>query len=230
MKSKNAVVKFRRKRKGNNNLITLRTDPAEKKRRFSKGPAKKGEVRNPEGRPVGATNKPKLPDYRVIKEGMLNCFMKSKAPGIIVAMLDFKLPPAFGVLYTNKKIKKREFLYLLNRMERNFKWAVEFVGRLVPKESFSFGKMKHEFSLSSMTKRALTQPKSSKVIDLVKKQTEAGLTQFRTEVDSEGNEIKRDESLTSTQEHMIEGNQEMVANDSEDSEDEGSEKSDESDV
>lgn len=140
------------------------------------GPAKKGEVRNPAGRPKGSKNKG-MPDYRKVKHGLLQCFMKSRAPAIIYSMLNMKLPEQLlphnlGTITPQQEMALRELLL------KNFKWAVEQCIKALPKELGVFGKLQQEHTLSGMVRRAEESPKSDAAISLVEKQTENGITSY----------------------------------------------------
>lgn len=132
----------------------------------------------PLGRPPGAKNKA-LPDHRIIKHGLLQLFQKSRGPAVLLGMLNFKLPPGCLELFKDRELTRKEELYLFNLALNNFKWAIGVCVKLFPKEIGVFGKMSHEHTLTGMVKRATTFKKSPKVLELVKRKTEEGITEYR---------------------------------------------------
>jgi len=124
------------------------------------GQAKSGEVRNPYGR----GGKP-MPEHRKIKDGLLTGFMSSEAMMHLLDMLNMKLP-AFMKPENADQLTLEQKQYYINQILKNFKWAVEVVVKVIPKELGVFGKIDVEHSLTGLTKRAVEAKKSSKVIEM----------------------------------------------------------------
>lgn len=131
-----------------------------------RGPVQKGEVRNPYGR----SGKP-IANARKAKDGLLQLFISSEAPGHIHDMLNMKLPailkPENRDMITKEEDRELRFLIL-----KNFKWAVEQFIKTLPKEIGMFGKVSHEYTLAGMVRGAVTEPKSDRVIEMTKKSEE----------------------------------------------------------
>lgn len=136
---------------------------AKKKEKQFAGPCAPGEVRNPYGR----AGKP-VANARKAKDGLLQLFISSEAPGHIHDMLNMKLPailkPENRDMITPEEDSKLRMLILTN-----FKWAVEQFIKTLPKEIGMFGKVSHEYTLAGMVRGAVTQPKSDRVIEMTKK-------------------------------------------------------------
>jgi len=139
------------------------------------GAVKKGEVRNPYGR----GGKPEQSQKKV-KEGLLKGFMDSDAMEHLFNMLNMKLPailkPRNRELITDEEDKEYRKLALAN-----FKWVVEQVFKVIPKEIGVFGKVQHDHTIAGMVKQATIAPKSDKVIDLVKAEKEKKLLEGKEE-------------------------------------------------
>jgi len=142
-----------------------------------KGKVKKGEVRNPHGRPVGSKSRT-MPDYRKMKANVVEIFMSSRAPAIIKAMLNMQLPA--GLVPGNPGVKITLEQDIANRhlLLKNFKWAADFCKALVPKELGIYGQFKGEMTLTGLVKRATVSQKSKRVIDMVAKMNEQGLLEY----------------------------------------------------
>jgi len=140
-----------------------------------KGAVKKGEVRNPYGR----SGKPQE-SYKKVKDGFVKGFMDSDAMGHLVNMLNMRLPailkPRNRELLTDEEDKEYRKLALTN-----FKWVVEQILKVVPKEIGIFGKVQHDHTIAGMVKQATIAPKSNKVIDLVKTEKEKRLLEEKEE-------------------------------------------------
>jgi len=155
-----------------------------------RGKAKKGEIRNPGGRKKGSRNKLRMyepPDIKDVRDGLVTVFQNSRARGVISAMLNFKLPPGYAELYSNRVLNRRTMILLQNKKENNFKWAMSIMVKLFPKEMALYGKIEHAHTLTGMVKRATSGEKSKKVLKLVETQTAEGLTEYRLP-ESEGGE------------------------------------------
>lgn len=127
------------------------------------GPVSKGEIRNPYGR----AGKP-VANARKAKDGLLQLFISSEAPGHIHDMLNMKLPAILKPENRNM-ITPEEDAKLRGLILTNFKWAVEQFIKTLPKEIGMFGKVSHEHTLAGMVKGAVTQPKSDKIVEMTKK-------------------------------------------------------------
>jgi len=146
---------------------------SEKEGKRFEGGVKKGEVRNPYGR----AGKP-TPNYRKIKEGFLQGFINSDAMGHLMNMLNMKLP---GIMKYKEKFTDEEDKELRLQILKNYKWAVEQLIKVIPKEIGVFGKVQHEHTIAGMVKQATISQKSDKVIDLVKKEREEKLLEEKEE-------------------------------------------------
>lgn len=148
------------------------------------GPAKKGEVRNPKGR-TKETEERKMArrmtrfQYASTKTGnqmkltLYDLFQKSQASSILNCMFNMKLPPQLrpaGYVPGVTKVSLVEDSMIRSQLIKNFKWAVEQMVRLMPKELV--GTVSGEVTLIGMVKRAVLEDKSSNVIDLVQKRRE----------------------------------------------------------
>lgn len=149
-----------------------------------KGPAKKGEIRNPAGRPVESE------ETKVIKrtahfqfgttktanemrKSLYDLFQRSDALSILSCFFNMKIPPSLrpaGYIPGVTQITPMEDSMIRSNVLKNFKWAVEQMVKLMPKEMV--GTIQGEVTLIGMIKRASVENKSSKVIDLVQKRRE----------------------------------------------------------
>ena len=134
------------------------------------------------GRPEGSINKT-MPDYKRMKQGLVEIFNNSKGPSIINEMLNMKLPPMLRP-QNRDKITAGEDANFRRLLLQNFKWATEIVVKTVPKELGVFGKIEHEHTLAAMSRRATRAPKSSKVIDMVAKRRATDITEYEAEYSS----------------------------------------------
>lgn len=139
----------------------------------------KGNGKDKGGRPVGAINKQGIA-VQLMKGGLVTLFNTSRAPAILQAMLDMKLPtvlrPANALLITPEEDRHYRRVLLAN-----FKWAVEQVIKVVPKEHLMSGSVQHEHTLAGLTKRASTHQKSSTVVDMVKQKREEQVVEYSSE-------------------------------------------------
>ena len=149
------------------------------------GAAKKGEIRNPAGRPVESeeikivkrttrfqTASTKLGNKT--KMGLLGVYEGSNATSIMKCMLDGKLPPQFTPTNykSGMKISVQENLMNIRQIEKNFRWAMEQIAKILPKELAHSGSIQGEMTLIGMVRRANVEDKSPKIVDIVQKRRE----------------------------------------------------------
>ncbi len=151
----------------------------------------KPEKRKP-GRPEGSKNKALVSHVNLVsrvKSGLLHGWTQTKAPAIILSMLNMQLPPIYRNVYgEGKKLTDVQLLGINKLLLANFKWANEFVARnCIPKDQVHRGSIKHAHTLTGLTRRAIEGKKSPKILELVKKQTEKGITEYHApEMDRKG--------------------------------------------
>jgi hypothetical protein len=140
-------------------------------------PYEEGFIR--EDLPEGSARRKKteLP-YKLLKAGMVEIFNRSDAPALLEAFLNMKLPE---VLLPPKKelLTVKEDLQYRKLILNNFKWAVEQVFKIVPRELSVSGNINMEHSLTGLTKRATEEHKSGEVIDMINKRRESELIEYK---------------------------------------------------
>ena len=139
----------------------------------------KGNGKDKGGRPVGAIGKQGVA-VQLMKGGLVTLFNTSRAPAILQAMLDMKLPTVLKPANINL-ITPEEDRHYRRVLLANFKWAVEQVIRVVPKEHLMSGSVQHQHTLAGLTKRASTHKKSTSVVELVRKQKEEQVVEYSSE-------------------------------------------------
>jgi len=72
----------------------------------------------------------------------------------------------------------------------NYKWAMNLIAKIVPKDVGIFGQLNHAHTLSGLTRRAMTEPKDPKVIEMARKRREGEL--FGAAVDSSEREVEQE--------------------------------------
>ena len=132
--------------------------------------------KNRGGRPVGSTNAG-MPDYRRTKTGLVEAFNQSAAPGILAACLNLQLPSCLRP-QNRDKLTYDEDAYFRKLIWNNFKWAAEFIAKIVPRELGRHGQVVGEMSLAELTRRATVSPKSPKVIEMVAARRDDELESF----------------------------------------------------
>jgi len=144
------------------------------------GAAKVGEIRNPKGRPKGTGMRIPLPARlaKMTKASLFEIFGRSHASAIVDCYLNMRIPPQLKPSYLHPgktKITPQQDAAIKAELQRNFKWAFDQIGKMMPKEIGHFGSVNHSVKISEAVKRATTEDKSDKVIDLVKKRREKEL-------------------------------------------------------
>jgi len=164
--------------------ITQEEDAQTDHPRKFQGPAKKGEVRNPNGRPVESEetkvirrtarfqyNTTKTANQ--IKKSLHDLFQRSDAMSILSCFFNMKIPPQLiprGYVPGVTQITPTEDAMIRASLLKNFKWAVEQMVKLMPRELT--GSFEGEVTLVGMVKRATVENKSDKVVDLVQRKRE----------------------------------------------------------
>ena len=138
------------------------------------------------GRPVGSVSKT-MPDYKRMKQGLVEVFNSSQAPAIINQMLNMKLPPMLRP-QNRDLITAKEDAAFRRLLLKNFMWAVEIVVKTVPKELGVFGKIQQEHSLAGLSRRATQSVKSGKVIDMVSKRRVNDIEEYSVDLDPSGDD------------------------------------------
>lgn len=117
-----------------------------------------------------------------IKHSLLEIFNRSDAKAALMCMLNGRIPPQFrpkGVLQGGaEKITPTEHRAMVAQIRGDFKWAVEQMVKMFPKELGVFGSLQMNHTLAGMVRRASTDNKSNKVIDMVKKRREEEVTEY----------------------------------------------------
>ena len=131
---------------------------------------------NKGGRPVGSKTTG-MPDHRRTKQGLVEAFNKSNAPGILAACLNLQLPAVLRP-QNREALTIDEDAYFRKLIWKNFQWAAEFIAKLVPRELGRHGQVVGEMSLADLTRRATTSPKSPQVIELVKQRRADEVEQY----------------------------------------------------
>ncbi len=146
----------------------------------------KGDIikpKRPRGRPPGVRNRTTLDHSKMTAQartGLLQMFTGSKAPAVMLSMLNGKLPPYYQELIKLGKLTKTEYAGLCSTITRNLKWAIEICLRYSIPNKIE-GSISHTHTLTSLTKRATLAKKSPKILQLVEKQTQDGITQYQAE-------------------------------------------------
>ena len=132
--------------------------------------------KNRGGRPVGSTNKG-MPDRTKIKTGLLEVFSRSNAPGIIMAMLCMSIPSILRPQNRDMLTVEEDARYR-QQMRVDFKWAADFIAKIIPRELGRHGQVRGEMSLAELTRRATVSPKSPKVIEMIARRRNDELESF----------------------------------------------------
>ena len=135
------------------------------------------------GRSTGSVNR-STPDYKQTKKGLIEAFNRSDAPAIITGLLNLRLP---SVLKPQGRatLSIEEDALLRRLLWKDFKWAVEIIVKLVPKELGQFGRVTGEMSLADLTRRAESAPKSQRVIELVRQRRADDIESFVVDEENE---------------------------------------------
>lgn len=150
------------------------------------GDIQPGQVLNPGGRPKGILNKVAKSGQEV-KTTVLQRFVRSSAPSLLYAMFGGRTPERFlpnailDKLKANIPLEDSEDALVKSMNLKNFKWAVEMIAKLVPKQMGSTGLDDEEGTMAGRMRRATVETKSAKVIDMVKKREEKGLYESESE-------------------------------------------------
>ena len=131
---------------------------------------------NKGGRPVGSTTAG-MPDYRRTKTGLVEVFNQSAAPGLLGACLNLQLPSCLRPQNRNK-LTIEEDASFRKLIWNNFKWAAEFIAKLVPRELGRHGQVVGEMSLAELTRRATVSAKSPEVVEMVARRRDDELESF----------------------------------------------------
>ena len=135
------------------------------------------------GRSVGSVNR-STPDYKRTKKGLIDAFNRSDAPAIITGLLNLRLPSVLKPQGRNTLTVDEDAL-LRKLIWKDFKWAVEILVKLVPKERGQFGRVTTEMSLADLTRRAESAPKSQRVIELVRQRRADDIESFVVDEENE---------------------------------------------
>jgi hypothetical protein len=139
----------------------------------------KGNGKNKGGRPVGSLSKQGVA-VQLMKGGLVQLFNTSRAPALLQAFLNMQLPsvlkPANVQLLTPEEDRHYRRVLLAN-----FKWAVEQIIKVVPKEHLMSGSVQHEHTLAGLTKRATVHQKSESVVEMVRKHNEEQVVEYSNE-------------------------------------------------
>lgn len=144
------------------------------------GGAKKGDVRNPEGKRAGTLQR-STQLANETKITLIERFQRTLAPQMLATMLDGKLPMQFVPKYLQDRLSKgdklteEEDMLLVREIIKNWKWAMDWYAKIFPKTLGVFGMIQTEETMAGRVKQAAKATKSSKVIDLVRRRMEKEL-------------------------------------------------------
>ena len=110
-----------------------------------------------------------------MKLNVLTQFNKSKALTILVTMFNMEmmenlLPYNYRKVMEGEDEDAKEKMHnrVLSILMGNYRFALNWISKVIPKEVGIFGSLDHQHSLAAKSKRAFTTPKPNKVIDMVK--------------------------------------------------------------
>lgn len=149
------------------------------------GAMEAGDPGRSRGRPVNSVSKT-MPDYRKLKTGLIEMFNRSDAPAILFQFLNMRLPPMLKP-ENRGTVTAKEDAAFRRMLLANFKWVVDVVTKVVPKEVGVFGRIEHT-SLSGMVKRAETNAKSGNVVKMVRKRRDDDLYNYQAGDDGDGDD------------------------------------------